>query len=175
MATDAAVNKASAILTATIIAPDLTPPMVSFDPEDITLESGETAESVLEVLDDVDGTLTPEVNCTNGGVFDIETNQFAAPEVATDITSICTATAFDGAGNEASATLTASIRAPAEPAPPPPPSSNSGGGSGGRSIGDGSNSDISPPLLFLLCVGVLLWRPKREKFERSRLHADLIC
>ena len=81
------------------------------------------------VLDDVDGTLTPEVNCTNGDVFDIETNQFAAPEVATDITSICTATAFDSAGNEASATLTASIRAPAEPAPPPPPSSNSGVGS----------------------------------------------
>ena len=50
VATDAAVNKASAILTATIVAPDLTPPMVSFDPEDITLESGETAESVLEVL-----------------------------------------------------------------------------------------------------------------------------
>ena len=106
-ATDAVGNWASASLTVQVIAPDITPPVVTFDPNVLKLKPNQTAQSVLAALDERDGTLTPTVSCTNAGSF--ANNTFTAPDVTEDTTVICTAMSTDAAGNKGEATLTVGV------------------------------------------------------------------
>lgn len=88
---------------------DNTSPSVSFSPTNLTVESGMTGSSTLTATDNVGVTTGPNVTCTNGGSFDVSSNIFTAAEVTAEITSVCTATAHDAAGNEGSATLTVTM------------------------------------------------------------------
>lgn len=108
IATDAAGNSSSATLTVSVTpTPDTTAPTVSFSPNTIALESGETLAAVLSVSDNIGLAGPAEVVCTNGGTF--ADGIFTAPSVTESVTSICTATATDSSGNTASATLTAEV------------------------------------------------------------------
>lgn len=98
-------------------AGDTSAPSVSFSPSSLTIDSGMTGTSTLTATDNVGVTTGPTVSCTNGGSFSGST--FTAPTVTTDVSSVCTATAGDAAGNSGSATLTVSITAPVvDPGPP---------------------------------------------------------
>jgi len=108
-ATDAAGNAGSATLTVSIIAPDETAPVVSFNPVSLTLPSGDTGMSQVSATDAVDGAVTPTVSCTNGGSYNVGTGVFTAPTVPDSTTSVCTATATDSEGNSGSGTLTVNI------------------------------------------------------------------
>ncbi len=88
---------------------DNTSPSVSFSPTSLTVESGMTGSSTLTAADNVGVTTGPNVTCTNGGSFVVSSNIFTAAEVTAEITSVCTATARDAAGNEGSATLTVTM------------------------------------------------------------------
>ncbi len=109
-ASDAAGNTGTVTLTANIIGEtpvDTTAPALSFTPNRLTLGSGATQEAALNASDDVGITSGPSVSCTNGGAW--ANNRFSAPNTAMDITSVCTATASDAAGNTGTATLTVTI------------------------------------------------------------------
>lgn len=88
---------------------DTTPPTVSFSPATLSIAAGETATSTLLTSDNIAVTTGPTVSCTNGGLYDIASNTFTAPLVATATTSVCTATASDAAGNQGSALLTVTV------------------------------------------------------------------
>lgn len=103
-------------------ASDATAPNVTFNPDRLTLLSGETAAATLTATDNIGVTSGPTVTCTQGGSF--ENDQFTAPSTTADITSVCTATAEDAAGNTGSATLTVTITGVAPPPPPPDPTGN---------------------------------------------------
>jgi len=101
--------------TATVTAPptppaDTSAPSVTFSPTTLTVASGETGTSTVSATDNVGVTSGPTVSCTNGGSF--SGGVFTAPGVTADMTSICTATAGDAAGNSGEATLTVTISAP---------------------------------------------------------------
>ncbi len=109
-ARDAAGNQGTASLTVTITpGPDTEAPSVSFEPPTLTVASGATGTSTITALDNR-AAPTIAVTCTNGGSFD--TSTFTAPDVTTDTTSICTATATDAAGNSETAELTVTITPP---------------------------------------------------------------
>ena len=107
---DAAGNEGSATLTMTV-NPDTTDPVVMFDPASGSVLTGQTFAATLTATDDVGVTSGPDVSCSNGGSF--ANNLFTAPDVTTETTSVCTATAGDAAGNEGSATLTMTVTLPA--------------------------------------------------------------
>lgn len=105
---DLAGNTGSGTLTVTVIAPpDTEAPVLSFSPETLTVTSAQTGASSLSATDNVGVTTGPTVTCTNGGSWSGGT--FTAPTTATDLTSVCTATASDAAGNQGTATLTVSV------------------------------------------------------------------
>ena len=111
-ASDAAGNTGTVTLTATIAgdaAVDTTAPTVAFSPNTLTVESNTSADAILNASDDVGITSGPNVTCTNGGSW--TNNRFTAPEAAIDITSVCTATVSDAAGNTGRATLQVSVMA----------------------------------------------------------------
>ena len=91
-------------------AADTTAPAVSFSSTTLSVESGDTGTSTLTATDAVGITVGPDVDCTNGGSFDVATNVFtAAADLTENTESICTATASDAAGNQGSATLTVTM------------------------------------------------------------------
>ena len=108
-ASDAAGNQGNATLTVTVIGvpPDTEAPMVSFSPNTLTVVSGANGTSTLTATDNVAVTVGPNVTCTNGGSFSGST--FTAPSTTTDLTSVCTATAEDAAGNSGTDTLTVTV------------------------------------------------------------------
>ena len=86
---------------------DTTNPSVSFSPDSLTVNSGETGSSTLTATDNVGITTGPDVTCNNGGSFSGST--YTAPTTTTDLTDVCTATAGDAAGNTGTGTLTVSV------------------------------------------------------------------
>lgn len=91
---------------------DTQAPTVSFSPATLTVGSEETGQSTLSATDDTAVTSGPTVTCTNGGSF--ADGVFTAPRTGLNITSVCTATAGDAAGNSGSGTLTVTVnQAPA--------------------------------------------------------------
>jgi len=116
-ASDAAGNTGRATLQVTVIpipdSEDTTPPVLSFTPNTLRVDSEETKAATLKANDDVAVTFGPIVTCTAGAQF--ANNQFTAPRTTQDITSVCTAVARDAAGNQGEATLTVSITGVAPP------------------------------------------------------------
>jgi len=91
---------------------DTTAPAVSFSPSTLTVDSEGTGTSTLSATDNTAVTTGPTVTCTNGGSFTGGT--FTAPRTGLNITSVCTATAGDAAGNSGTGTLTVTVnQAPA--------------------------------------------------------------
>ena len=88
-------------------APDTQAPSLEFSPSTLTVVSTGTGSSTLSATDNVGITTGPNVSCTNGG--DFSNGVFTAPETSETLTSECTATASDAAGNEGSATLTVTV------------------------------------------------------------------
>jgi len=86
---------------------DTTSPTVTFSPATLTVQGGSTGASTLTATDNVGVLGNPSVTCTNGGNF--ANNTFTAPDVTTQTTSVCTATAQDVARNIGTATLTVTI------------------------------------------------------------------
>ncbi len=89
---------------------DFTAPDVSFTPDSLTVEGGETGTSTLSSSDNIRVVSGPTVSCTNGGSF--ANGVFTAPTVTETVTSVCTATASDAAGNTGRDTLTVTIPSP---------------------------------------------------------------
>lgn len=87
--------------------PDTTAPVVTFNPTALTIESEFSENVTLTATDNVRVTSGPTVTCTNGGAF--ADNVFTSPAAISQITSVCTATANDAAGNSGQATLTVTI------------------------------------------------------------------
>ena len=89
---------------------DFLSPNVLFTPDTIVLEGGETGLSTVTSDDNVGvvGAITFE--CTNGGNF--ANGVFTAPVVEETVTSVCTATVMDAAGNEGTDRLTVTITSP---------------------------------------------------------------
>lgn len=90
-----------------IATPDTTPPVVTFNPTTLTVESELSVDVTLTATDNIGVTSGPSVTCTNGSAF--SNNVFTSPTRVTPITSVCTATASDAAGNSSEATLTVMI------------------------------------------------------------------
>ena len=88
-------------------APDTQAPSLEFNPSTLTVVSTGTGSSTLSATDNVGITTGPNVSCTNGG--DFSNGVFTAPATSETLTSECTATASDAAGNEGSATLTVTV------------------------------------------------------------------
>lgn len=88
-------------------AGDTQAPTVSFSPATLTVESEQTGSSTLTATDNTAVTSGPDVTCTNGGRF--VGGIFTAPRTGLNITSICTATAGDAAGNIGTGTLTVTV------------------------------------------------------------------
>ena len=86
---------------------DSSAPSVSFSPATLTVVGGQTGSSTLSATDNVGLSGSASVTCTNGGTF--SSNTFTAPDVNSETTSVCTATARDAAGNTGRATLTVTI------------------------------------------------------------------
>jgi hypothetical protein len=87
--------------------PDTQAPSLEFSPSTLTVVSTGTGSSTLTATDNVGITTGPDVSCTNGG--DFSNGVFTAPATSETLTSECTATASDAAGNEGSATLTVTV------------------------------------------------------------------
>ncbi len=123
---------------------DTTAPTVTFSPTTLTVEGGSTGTSTLTATDNVGVLGNPSVTCTNGGSF--SNNTFTAPDVSTETTSVCTATAQDVARNTGSATLTVTITvAPDTEAPSisfePPTLTVASGGTGTSTLTAIDNRD----------------------------------
>ncbi|MBC6404005.1 MAG: hypothetical protein GDA35_10385 [Hyphomonadaceae bacterium] len=110
-ASDAADNSSEATLDVSITATarDTTPPVITFSPEKIEVDSGETASVTLTATDNVGVTRGPTVTCVEGSFAD---NTYTAPHVDFNTADDCEARARDAAGNKSVATLTVSIIAP---------------------------------------------------------------
>lgn len=93
-------------------AADTTAPALAFSPSRLSVVSDASGSSVLTATDAVGVTVGPNVDCTNGGSFNVATNTFTAATVSADTESVCTATASDAAGNEGTATLTVTMTVP---------------------------------------------------------------
>lgn len=91
---------------------DTTAPAVAFSPTTLTVESEAAGASTLTATDAVGVTTGPTVTCTNGGSFNVATNEFTSAAVTAVTESVCTATASDAAGNEGTATLTVTMTVP---------------------------------------------------------------
>ncbi|MBC6412859.1 MAG: hypothetical protein GDA39_08295, partial [Hyphomonadaceae bacterium] len=109
-ATDAAGNAGTATLTVSIVAPDITPPVLTFSPDTLTVISGTTASVTLTANDNEGITRGPMVSCFRGqGSFNIRDSTYTAPAVSTAIRVPCTARAFDAAGNRGVARFWVSV------------------------------------------------------------------
>ena len=97
--------------TVTIV--DNTPPTILFSPNTLTVGSEQSASVSFNTSGGIASTLTS--SCTNGGNYNTDTRIFTAPAVTANVTSICTLTIQDAAGNEGRANLTVTVT------PPPPP------------------------------------------------------
>ena len=97
----------STVTPPTPSAPDTQAPSLEFNPSTLTVVSTGTGSSTLSATDNVGITTGPNVSCTNGG--DFSNGVFTAPATSETLTSECTATASDAAGNEGSATLTVTV------------------------------------------------------------------
>ena len=86
---------------------DTEAPAVVFNPNSISVNSGQSLAVALTASDNVGLSGAVTVTCTNGGTF--TNNEFIAPIVTATTSSICTATAIDAAGNTGTAELTAEI------------------------------------------------------------------
>ncbi|MBC6412916.1 MAG: hypothetical protein GDA39_08625, partial [Hyphomonadaceae bacterium] len=104
-AIDAAGNAGTATLTISV-ARETTPPVVTFTPATLTVNSGGTGASTLTATDNVAVTTGPDVTCDAGSFAN---NTYTAPVVSAGTGATCTATASDAAGNAGTATLTVSI------------------------------------------------------------------
>ncbi len=113
-ASDAAGNEGSATLTVTV-NPDIDGPTVSISPASFSLEAGQTASVAISVDDNSGVIPTPVVTCDNGGIFDVATSTFTAPNTAGTVT--CNIQVTDVAGNVTnesfSVTVTPDSSAPA--------------------------------------------------------------
>ena len=89
-------------------ASDTQAPSLEFSPASLTTVATGTRLSSLTATDNVGITSGPSISCTNDGSF--SNGIFTAPETTVTLTSECTATASDEAGNEGSATLTVTVR-----------------------------------------------------------------
>ena len=89
---------------------DTTAPNISVSPTSFSVDSGETVNVSVSATDNVGVTSGPTVTCTNGGTY--SNGVFTAPTVSAETTSECTVTASDAAGNQATATFTATITIP---------------------------------------------------------------
>ncbi|MBC6413228.1 MAG: hypothetical protein GDA39_10365, partial [Hyphomonadaceae bacterium] len=92
---------------------DETPPVLTFTPATLTVNSGGTGTSALTATDNVGVTAT-RVTCTLGS-YDRDTGTYTAPVLSFDGNVLCTATAFDAAGNRGIGTLTVSVAREATP------------------------------------------------------------
>lgn len=99
---------------------DNTAPVLSFNPDSVSIASAQTFVVTLSATDNVGIVSGPDVACTNGASF--SGNVFSAPETNQDINVTCTATASDAAGNSGQAVLSVMIKG--SPTPNPPPVSN---------------------------------------------------
>ncbi|MBC6412917.1 MAG: hypothetical protein GDA39_08630, partial [Hyphomonadaceae bacterium] len=91
------------------------PPVLTFTPSTLTVETGATVALTVTATDNVGITRGPYVGCGSGGLFDPETDTYTAPSVSFGRTEMCTARAFDAAGNEGKAILRISITGDGEP------------------------------------------------------------
>lgn len=109
---DAAGNTGTGTLTVTMTPPpppDTTAPVLTFDPETLTVASGSTATSVLTVTDEGGVSDTPTAVCTEGGTYNVTSGVFTPAVVTANTTSVCTVTVTDDAGNEGTGTLTVTM------------------------------------------------------------------
>jgi len=84
---------------------DIIAPTVNFSPATLTVAAGATGRASVSASDNTAVTGEPTVTCTKGGRFSNGT--FTAPQSRCfDVTSVCTATATDAAGNRGTAVLT---------------------------------------------------------------------
>lgn len=105
-------NSVSDTVEFTIEPPDTTNPTASFNPTTISLDSAQTANVVLTSDDNVSVTMI-DVVCDNGGSW--ENDVYTAPTTTSDLTDTCTATVSDAAGNQVTASFTASVTGVATP------------------------------------------------------------
>lgn len=89
---------------------DTSSPTLTISPTTFSVNSGETAAVTVSATDNIGVTSGPNVSCTNDGSFADGT--FTAPTVTEETQSVCTVTASDAAGNEATGTFTATIVIP---------------------------------------------------------------
>jgi len=73
------------------------------------LQSGQQTDLTVSATDNIAVTVGPTVTCTNDGAYNAATGTFTAPIVSAETTSVCTVTASDAAGNEASDTISFTI------------------------------------------------------------------
>jgi len=91
---------------------DSSPPTVSFNVSDISLEPGIPETLTVSATDNVGVTSGPTVTCDNN--VDFSGTTLTASAVTYDTAATCTATASDAAGNNGNATLSITIKAPVE-------------------------------------------------------------
>jgi len=88
---------------------DTTAPTITISAGTTNLQSGQNTSLTISATDNVRVTTGPTVSCTNDGVYNATANTFTAPIVSAETTSVCTVTASDAAGNEASETISFTI------------------------------------------------------------------
>jgi len=89
---------------------DITAPVISISPNDITVNAGEEISVSISAVDNFGIASGPTVSCSNNASF--ADNIFTAPSVTQNTTSLCTVTASDRAGNETTENFTVTIIAP---------------------------------------------------------------
>ena len=90
-------------------AADTTAPTITLSAGNTSLQSGQQTDLTVSATDNIAVTVGPTVTCTNDGAYNAATGTFTAPIVSAETTSVCTVTASDAAGNEASDTISFTI------------------------------------------------------------------
>ena len=90
-------------------AVDTTAPTITASAGNTNLQSGQRTDLTISATDNIAVTVGPTVSCTNDGVYNAAAGTFTAPIVSTETTSVCTVTASDAAGNEASESISFTI------------------------------------------------------------------
>lgn len=88
---------------------DIIAPILFFDPEELTVRSGQSARLKLVANDNVGITTGPKVECSDGGMFELKNDLFTAPITRVPLEIVCHATASDAAGNSSNSTLSINI------------------------------------------------------------------
>jgi len=90
-------------------AADTTAPTITLSAGNTSLQSGQQTTLTISATDNIGVTSGPTVSCSNDGIYDSAAGTFTAPIVSAETTSICTVTANDAAGNEATETISFTI------------------------------------------------------------------